>query len=55
MGTCWRIKWRPLNDCIFIALTHKKELAQFLNPIGGFKNRFFISWANAGAKIFGRR
>ena len=25
MGTCWRIKWRPLNDYKFIAPTHKKE------------------------------
>ena len=31
MGTCWRIKWRPLNDYKFIAqLTKKKKIVIFV-------------------------
>ena len=26
-----------------------------MSPVGGFKNRFYISWANVGANIFGHR
>ena len=49
MGTCWRIKWRPLNDYKFIAPTHKKKhfvifawLLTFKNPCANMDPTLFF-------------